>query len=296
VAQADSFLPMPAGLITDWTIEEVQNWLGSVALGSLKTAFKERGIDGTRMLALGVDERLEVGFTPRKAALFEKKLDEQKFKIMLRDREIKKKLIAAASKPPPKPKTKQIPSKSAYSPYSPPGSERGSDYADPRDVRGRRVEKGLPSISRDTGGWNSSVVTSQQKFVPRDNEPWKTKEELRQRRARQVQEEEALLAHLASKQLRQSGQEQFPRGSHGSRAHSGRNDSVFNSDAQGSHSRFDQYENDFERESHHSQSFDDESDHSERMFSQDRPHFHQIERNLILQDAWKNHHSPMGVF
>ena len=81
---------MPAGLITDWTIEEVQSWLGSVALGSLKTAFKERGINGTRMLSMGQEGREELGFTPRKTALFEKKLDEQKFKIMLREREMKK--------------------------------------------------------------------------------------------------------------------------------------------------------------------------------------------------------------
>jgi hypothetical protein len=258
---------MPAGLITDWTIEEVQSWLGSIALGSLKPAFKERGIDGTRMLELGHEERFEVGFTPRKAALFEKKLDEQKFKIMLREREVKKKLIAAASKPPPKPKAKQIPSKSASSPYSPPGSVHGSDHADRRDARGgRTVEKGLPSISRDSGGWNSSVVTSQTRVVPRDNEPWKTKEDLRHRRARQIQEEEALLAHLASKQLRYNSQEQFSRGSHGSHAHSSRNEGGISSDPSGSHSRFDHYESDFERGSHHSQSFDYESDHSERMF------------------------------
>ena len=70
---------MPAGLITDWTIEEVQSWLGSVALGSLKSAFKERGINGTRMLSMGQEERDELGFTPRKSALFEKKLTAEAF-------------------------------------------------------------------------------------------------------------------------------------------------------------------------------------------------------------------------
>jgi hypothetical protein len=252
---------MPAGLITDWTIEEVQSWLGSVALGSLKTAFKERGINGTRMLSMGQEGREELGFTPRKTALFEKKLDEQKFKIMLREREMKKKVIAAATRPPPKPKSKQVPSNSAYAPYSPPGSERGTDYNDPRDMRGgKQVGKGLPAISRDSSGWNSSVLTSQQKIVPRDNEPWRTKEELRQRRSLQIQEEEALYDRLTSKQFRQKST-RAPNSSH---SHSSHYQGGSKSDPPGHNSRFEQYENDFEQDSHRSQDY--ESDRSERTF------------------------------
>jgi len=252
---------MPAGLITDWTIEEVQSWLGSVALGSLKNAFKERGINGTRMLSMGQDERAELGFTPRKSALYEKKLDEQKFKIMLREREMKKKIIAAATKPPPKPKSKQIPSNSAYGPYSPPGSEHGMDYADSRDARGgKRVGKGLPAISRDSmGGWNSSVLTAQPRVVPRDNEPWRTKEELRQRRALQIQEEEELYERITSKQFRQGGLEKSSRALKSSQLRSNLHEGGSNSD-----SRFDHYENDFEHDSQRSQEY--ESDHSEREF------------------------------
>jgi hypothetical protein len=250
---------MPAGLITDWTIEEVQSWLGSVALGSLKTAFKERGINGTRLLSMGQEERNELGFTPRKSALFEKKLDEQKFKIMLREREMKKKIIAAATKPPPKPKSRQIPSNSAHAPYSPPGSEHGADYTDSRESRGgKRVEKGLPAISRDSSGWNSSVLTSQAKVVPRDNEPWRTKEELRQRRALQIQEEEALYERITSRQFRQNSHEKSSRAPNSSNVFSGSN-----SDPMGRRSRSDQYENDFHQDSQRSQ--DDDSDYSESM-------------------------------
>lgn len=259
-------LQMPAGLITDWTIEEVQSWLGSVALGSLKTAFKERGINGTRMLSLGQEGRDELGFTPRKTALFEKKLDEQKFKIMLREREMKKKIIAAATKPPPKPKSKQVPSNSAYGPYSPPGSEKGSDYNDHREMRaGKRVVKGLPAISRDSSGWNSSVLTSQPRIVPRDNEPWRTKEELRQRRSLQMQEEEALYEQITRKQLQQNSIEKSSRNPGSSHSFFSRQQVGFNSDPSGHHSRFEQYENDFEQESQRSQEY--ESDRSERAFS-----------------------------
>jgi hypothetical protein len=257
---------MPAGLITDWTIEEVQSWLGSVALGSLKTAFKERGINGTRMLSLGQEGRDELGFTPRKTALFERKLDEQKFKIMIRERDLKKKIIAAATKPPPTPKSKQIPSKSAYGPYSPPGSEHGSDHNDNREIRGgKRIGKGLPAISRDSSGWNSSVLTYQPKFVPRDNEPWRTKEELRQRRSLQIQEEEALYEQLTSKQFRQNSAEMASRTPSSSHSFSSRNPGRLNSDVAGHHSRFENYENDFEQESQRSQDY--ESDRSERTFS-----------------------------
>jgi hypothetical protein len=258
---------MPAGLITDWTIEEVQSWLGSVALGSLKSAFKDRGINGTRMLSMGQEEREELGFTPRKSALFEKKLDEQKFKIMLREREMKKKIIAAATKPPPKPKSKQLPSNSAYAPYSPPGSEQGNEYTDSREPRGgKRLGKGLPSISRDSAGWNSSVLTSQPRVVPRDNEPWRTKEELRTRRALQIQEEEALYERLSGKQFRQHGDERSSRTSKSSHALSSRMEGTSNSDPSLHRSRLDQYENDFQQDSHRSQDYD--SDFSERECSQ----------------------------
>jgi hypothetical protein len=257
---------MPAGLITDWTIEEVQSWLGSIALGSLKLAFKERGVNGTRMLSMGQEERTELGFTPRKSALFEKKLDEQKFKIMLREREIKRKVIAAATKPRPKPKSKQIPSNSAHAPYSPPGSEQGTDYMDSQETRGgKRLGKGLPAISRDSMGWNSSVLTSQAKVVPRDNEPWRTKEDLRQRRALQIQEEEALYERLSNKQLRQHSHEKSSRGQNSSHMFSRSKEGTSNSDPSGSHSRSDHYENDFQQDSHRSQDYD--SDYSESMHS-----------------------------
>jgi hypothetical protein len=219
------------------------------------------------MLSLGQEERNEVGFTPRKAALFEKKLDEQKFKIMLREREIKKKMIAAATKPPIRPKSKQIPSNSAYAPYSPPGSEHGTDYNDSREIRGgKKGGKGLPSLSRESMSWNSSVLTSQPKIIPRDNEPWRTKEELRQRRALQIQEEEALYEQLATKQLREHSIQRSSTASSSVQNPSRRKEGRINLNPQEYHSRIDQYENDFERDSHHSQSLDYESDQSDSSY------------------------------